>query len=96
MSNLVNGHKVHFEYGEKSVNYFSKGKAKTAIRPTIKCVISKNDQVISEKTVAPHHTDRENKYVGRFYAFRKAADNIVDKTLKKELFNSYLEEMRLS
>jgi len=96
MSNLVDGHKVHFEYGEKIVNFFSKGVAKTAVKPTITCVISKGEDTIAFYTVSPHHTDRENKYIGRFFAFRKAAANITNKTVKKKLFTSYLEEMRLS
>ena len=51
MGNLViDGHKVHFEYGQKKVSFFSRGIAKQATRPVVKCVVSNaetNEEVVT-------------------------------------------------
>ncbi len=95
MAHLVNGHKVHYVYGEEEVTFFHKGKQLTETKPTITCVISRNDEPLVTAKVKPHHEDVNSRIVGRFYAFKKAVRQFPDKAFRKALFNDYLEHCKM-
>ena len=95
MAHLVNGHKVHYVYGKEKVQFFNHGNQEIVNKPTIQCIITKNNEEIASAKVRPHHEDSNNKIVGRFYAFKKAVSTIPDKKLRTALFNDYLQHCKL-
>lgn len=93
-TNLAN-HKVHFEYGERTITIRQNKEKFQKQQPSTTCVISTLEgNEISRATVYLHHKDVNCKIEGREFAFRAAVHSIPDRNLRASLRKDYVTKMK--